>query len=162
MDSADMISATVTTSDGAGDTSSAARIVLGSTSNLCSDASASPPIDRKGQHFIAIELRDVAGAMKTAPTAPGVYTIYPDTGSEPAKSASFTIGVFDGTCQLVDDESASGQSGTVTLTSVAAGVYAGRYDVTLNTGAHVTGSFAPTACPQLANAVTNSDQHSCT
>src|SRR3954465_12397330 len=137
-DVADQISATVTMSDGNGDSSSEAQIMLASTSNLCGDASASPAIDRKGQRFMTIELRDVSGSTKTAPTAPGTYTIYPNTGSEPAKSASLTVGGFDQTCQWNDDVAASAQSGTVTLTSVAAGVYAGTFDVTLNTGGHIT------------------------
>jgi hypothetical protein len=158
-DIAGSISATVTTTDGAGDDSSAARIVLASTADLCGDAGASPVIDRKGQRFITIELRDVNGAVKTAPTAPGTYTIYPNTGSEPAKSASLIAGGLDDTCQLDDDLSASGQSGTVTLTSVTGGVYAGSYDVVLNTGEKVAGSFAPTGCPALATA--SSDEHSC-
>ncbi len=152
----DMISATVTSSDGAGDDASAARIVIASTTNLCGDAAGS--IDRKGQHFILIELRDVAGATKTAPTAPGSYTIYPNTGSEPAKSASLTVGGLDDTCQLVDDADASAQSGTVTLTSVTGGAFAGSFNVTLNTGGSLAGSFAPTACPQLA---TVSGERSC-
>jgi hypothetical protein len=159
-DVADMISATVTMSDGGGDSSSSARIMLASTSNLCSDASASPAIDRQHQKLVTIELRDVNGAAKTAPTAPGTYTIYPNTGSEPPKSASLTIGGLDGTCRLIDEESGSAQSGTVTLTSVTGGVFAGSYDVVLNTGGHISGSFAPKACPQLAT-VTNADQHSC-
>ena len=159
-DVADMISATVTTSDGGGDTSSSARIVLASTSNLCSDATASPAVDRQHQRFVTIELRNVSGSVKTAPTAPGTYTIYPNTGSEPAKSASLTVGGLDGTCQLIDEESGLAQSGTVTLTSVTGGVYAGSYDVVLNTGGHITSSFAPKACPQLAT-VTSADQHSC-
>jgi hypothetical protein len=160
LDAADAISATVTSSDG-GDTSSVARIMLGSTSNLCADAGASPAIDRKGQHFVDIELRDVDGAMRTAPTAPGVYTIYPNTGEEPAKAASLTVGVLDDTCQVLDETYASGQSGTVMLTSVSAGVYAGSYDVVLNTGDHISGTFQPTACPQLANALVNPDEHTC-
>jgi hypothetical protein len=157
----DTISATVTMSDGAGDSSASARIVMTSTANQCSDAGASPAIDRKGEHFIAIQLSDVSGGIRTAPTAPGTYTIYPNTGSEPAKSASFDVGAFDNTCQLVDEDTGSGQSGTVTLTSVTGGVYAGSYDVTLNTGDHVAGSFAPTACPQLSSAAANDTQHSC-
>jgi hypothetical protein len=160
LDVADMISATVTTNDGGGDTSSSARIVLASTSNLCGDATASPVIDRQHQRFVTIELRDVSGATKTAPTAPGTYTIYPNTGSEPPRSAYLTVGELDGTCQLIDQESGSAQSGTVTLTSVTGGVFAGSYDVVLNTGDRITGSFAPRACPQLAT-VTNADQHSC-
>jgi hypothetical protein len=157
----DMISATVTMSDGTGDSSSTARIVMSSTASLCSDAGASPAIDRKGEHYVTIGLSDVSGGIRTAPTAPGTYTIYPNTGSEPAKSASFEVGAFDNTCQLVDEDAGSGQSGTVTLTSVTGGVYAGSYDVMLNTGDHVTGSFAPTACPQLATAAANDAQHSC-
>lgn len=153
---ADMISATVTTSDGAGDSASVARIVMGSTANLCSDAGAA--IDRKGEHYITIELSDVAGSVRSAPTAAGTYTIYPDTGSEPAKSASFTIIALDQTCQAIDADSGAGQSGSVTLTSATGGVFAGSFDVTLNTGDHVTGSFAPSACPQLATAT---DQRTC-
>ena len=155
----DTISATVTTSDGTGDSSSVGRIVMASTADLCSDAGAS--IDRKGEHYITIGLSNVASGVRTAPTAPGTYTIYPNTGSEPAKSASFEVGAFDNTCQLVDTDYGSGQSGTVTLTSVSGGVYAGSYDVVLNTGGHVTGSFAPTACPQLATAAATDAQHSC-
>lgn len=159
-DLADTISASVTYSDG-GDASSEARIVLGSTSNLCSDASASPPIDRKLQRFISIGLRDVNGATKTAPSAPGTYTIYPDTGSEPARSASLVTGGYDGTCQSLDDAAAQAQSGTVTLTAITGGVFSGSFDVTLNTGGHITGTFDPSPCPQLATAITSTDQHSC-
>lgn len=150
---ADMISATVTSDEG----DSNGLIVLASTSGLCADAGT---VDRKGQHFISIELRDVNGSTKTAPTAAGSYTIYPNTGSEPPKSASLTVGAFDNTCQLDDNVSAQAQSGTVTLTSVAGGVYKGSYDVTLNNGNHLTGTFAPTACAKLATATAN-DQHSC-
>lgn len=156
VDVADEISATVMVDDG-GDISSHALIVLASTSNLCADAGT---VDRKGQQFISIELRDVNGSTRTAPTAPGSYTIYPNTGSEPAKSASLTVGGFDNTCQLDDNLAASAQSGTVTLTSVSAGVYKGSYDVTLNNGSRLAGSFAPAACPKLATATSN-DQHSC-
>jgi hypothetical protein len=155
LDAADEISATVTVSDEGGD-SSHALIVLASTSNLCDDAGS---VDRKGQHFISIELRDVNGSTRTAPTAAGTYTIYPNTGSEPAKSASLTVGAFDDTCQLDDNLAASGQSGTVTLTSVTGGVYRGSYDFTLNSGSHITGTFAPTACPKLATATDSG--HSC-
>lgn len=156
VDVADEISATVTVSDEGGD-SSHALIVLASTSNLCNDAGS---VDRKGQHFISIELRDVNGSTRSAPTAAGSYTIYPNTGSEPAKSASLNVGAFDNACQLDDNVAASAQSGTVTLTSVAGSVYKGSYDVTLNNGSHITGTFAPVACAKLATATSN-DQHSC-
>lgn len=155
VDAADAISATVSVSDDGGD-SSHALILIASTSNLCNDVDS---VDRKGQHFISIALRDINGSTRSAPTAPGTYTIYPNTGSEPAKSASLNVGGYDNTCQLDDDLSASGQSGTVTLTSATGGVYKGSYDVTLNSGSHITGTFAPTACPKLATATDSG--HSC-
>lgn len=137
---------------------SALRIVIGSTSNLCTDAKASPPIDRQGESFIEIELADVGGANTTAPTAAGTYTIYPNTGSRPAKSASFVTGRFDGDCMLDDAADASGQSGSVVLTALGA-KFTGTYDVVLNTGDHATGSFDAAAC-DLQAAATNS-QHAC-
>ena len=159
IDLAESISASVTISDGTGDSLSSARIMLASTSGLCGDASASPPIDRKGQRFITIGLRDVAGATSTAPTAPGTYTIYPNTGSEPPKSASLDTGGFDDTCQLVDEDEASAQSGTVTLTAINAGAFSGTFDVTLNTGDHLTGTFDPQPCAQLS--VESGVEHAC-
>jgi hypothetical protein len=157
---ADTISASVTTDDGAGGTSSDARIHIASTPHLCSDASASPPIDRKQQRFITIELRDVNGATSTTPAVPGSYTIYPNTGTQPPKSASLVVGALDGTCQLNESDSAAAQSGTVTLTSVTGGAYVGSFDVVLDTGGHITGSFDPQPCTQL-QAAAATIEHSC-
>ncbi len=157
----DTISAVVTIPDGAGGSTSSAWIVLGSTSGLCADESASPPIARKNEKTVTIQLTDVNGAARTAPTVAGPYTIYPDSGSEPAHSASLTTATLDASCQPIDADAAQGQSGTVTLTSVSGNVFKGTYDVVLNTGAHITGSFSPTACQQLANAVTSNDTPTC-
>jgi hypothetical protein len=160
-DLADTISASVTSSDGAGGSSSDARIVMGSTAQLCSDASASPPVDRKQQHYISIVLRDVNGAMTTAPVAPGTYTIYPDSGNQPAKSASLLTGAFDDTCQSIDDAAAAAKSGTVTLTTITGGAFAGTFDVVLSTDGHITGSFDPAPCPGLQAAATSTAAHAC-
>jgi hypothetical protein len=134
-------------------------IVTASTTGLCADARATPPIDRQGQHFIVIELADVGGANTTAPTAPGTYTIYPNTGTRPAKSASFVTGAFDDTCQTDDAFDGQGQSGSVVLTAIGTR-FQGTYDVVLNTGDHVTGAFDAAPCTDLQAAVTNS-QHAC-
>jgi hypothetical protein len=158
---ADTISASITTSDGTGGSLASARIVIASTANLCADAGASPPIDRKSQRAITLDLRDVNGSMYSAPTAAGTYTIYPDTGSEPPKSASLSVSGLDATCQPLDADTAQAQSGTVTLTSVAGGVYAGSFNVVLNTGGTITGSFAPEACTALQAAATSTSQPSC-
>jgi len=150
----DQISAVVTM-----DTDSDARILMTNTMGLCHDVSAS--IDRKGEHYVMLVLHDVTATAKTAPTAPGTYTIYPNTGSEPAKSAVLTAGGYDANCNPNDAEAAQGQSGTVALTMVSSGVFAGTYDVVLNNGGHITGSFQPEACPGAAAALANSDGHSC-
>lgn len=134
-------------------------IMLASTANLCADARAATPIDRQGQHHIAIDLLDENNGARTAPTAPGTYTIYPNTGSRPPKSASFTTGAFDSVCESDDTFDASGQSGSVILTALTPH-FTGTYDVILNTGDHVTGSFDATPCTELQAAATNS-QHAC-
>ncbi|HUS28789.1 MAG TPA: hypothetical protein VMZ53_09770 [Kofleriaceae bacterium] len=151
---ADSIGAVVTMED-----DSALHIVIASTSNLCSDARANPPIDRKGQSFVVIELADTGGAATTAPSAPGTYTVYSNSGSRPVKSASFISGAFDNACMLDDAADASGQSGSIVLTAIGAR-FAGTYDVVLNTGDHVTGSFDAAACTELQTATTTS-QHAC-
>ncbi|HTL35914.1 MAG TPA: hypothetical protein VL326_22445 [Kofleriaceae bacterium] len=135
------------------------RIVQASTTGLCADARATPPIDRQGQHFIVIELSDVGGANTTAPTAPGTYTIYPNTGTRPAKSASFVAGAFDDTCQTDDAFDGQGQSGSVVLTAIGTR-FQGTYDVVLNTDDHVTGTFDAAPCTELQAAATN-QQHAC-
>src|SRR3954453_23027000 len=86
LDVVDSISAVVTTSDGAGGTSSSAQIFFASTSGACSDAGTAPPTLRKGEHYIRIALRDSSDSSSSAPVAAGSYTVYPNTGSLPAKS----------------------------------------------------------------------------
>jgi hypothetical protein len=152
----DTISASVTR-----DEDSLAQIVIASTSGLCGDAGASPPLDRAGQKYIVIELADVTGATTMTPSAPGTYEIYPNTGSRPAKSASLVTGAFDDACESVDTADASGQSGTVTLASINGDVFAGSYDVVLNTGDRITGQFAPNACPALRTRAASTDAHTC-
>jgi hypothetical protein len=153
------VSAVVMSTD-TGDTTSEARIVLATVDSVCGDAGATPPIDRKGSRYIAIELKDVSGSTATAPTAPGTYTVYANSGSQPPKEALVLTGGFDDTCQSVDAEQAAGQSGTVVLTSASGGVFKGTFDVVLNTGGHITGSFDPVACPAL-QALTAASEHTC-
>jgi hypothetical protein len=120
-----------------------------------------PPIMRKGSRAIEITLMDVTNGNTAAPTAPGSYTIYPNSGSQPPKEALFDVTGIDSSCQQVDAQSAQGQSGTVTLTSVAGNVFKGSFDVLLNTGAHVTGTFDPTACAGLSEVAAPTQQPVC-
>jgi hypothetical protein len=151
------ISAAVMIPDGGGE----AVIVVSSVATACSDDGAAPPIERKGSRAMTIRLMDVANGMTTTPAAPGTYTIYPNSGSQPPKEALLEMYGLDDTCQQVDAQSAQGQSGSVTLTSVAGGVFKGTFDVTLNTGDHLTGSFDPTACAALASLAANPQSPAC-
>ena len=155
------VSAAVTVPDGAGGSNSEAVIVLSSESTVCGDAGAMPPIERKNSRAMNIRLMDVTNGTTAAPTAPGTYTIYPNSGSQPPKEALFDVIGVDGMCQQVDTEDAQGQSGTVTLTSVTGGVFKGSFDVTLNTGDHITGSFDPAACPALSAIAEPSQSPAC-
>lgn len=56
---------------------------------------------------------------------------------------------------------AAGTSGTVTLTSVSGNRFSGNFDLVLDSGDHVTGSFDPEECPALNTALDNSMTSSC-
>jgi len=66
----------------------------------------------------------------------------------------------DATCQEVSAQSATGATGTVTLTSVNNGAYAGSFDVVMDSGDHVTGSFNAANCAGI-NAVFGSSTATC-
>ena len=133
-----------------GVTEGSAFILLASTPDVCADWGASPLVERKNQRTIDIILRDVNGSATTAPTGPGTYTIYSTTGSQPTNEAIVGTGGTDATCQALAADSATAQTGTVTLHSVSGNVFSGSYDVVLSNGSEITGNFAPVACPALA------------
>ena len=89
------------------------------------------------------------------PVGGGTKAWIPARDEEPLET-----GGLDDTCQLVDDEQASGQSGTVVLDSASGGAFKGTFDVVLNTGDHITGSFDPIPCPAL-QMLTTGGEHAC-
>src|SRR5262249_25585325 len=101
-------------------------------------------------------LVDVNGTTFSAPTAPGAYAIYHGSGTLPAKFASFVVALTDATCHDTNADDALGTSGTVTLSSVSGNRFSGSFDLMLDSGDHLTGSFDPEECPALANQVGNS------
>jgi hypothetical protein len=66
-----------------------------------------------------------------------------------AKEAILFIDSLNAQCAENANASATAVSGTVMLIAVGGGVYAGTFDVTLDSGDHITGSFNPTMCDQL-------------
>lgn len=136
-----------------------AAIALSTTKDLCADAMSNA--QHPNEKAVAIVLFDVNGTSTSTPTAPGTYTIFSGSGTPPAKSASLSVAVTDAMCHDVAAQDASGVTGTVTLSSVSGNQFSGSFDVVLDSGDHVTGSFDPQACPALATALNNSSPSSC-
>jgi len=136
----DAVSATVTSSD-----ASEAFIVLSSTPDLCQPPDAQ--IQHPGEKTVVLVLQD----GNAAPTAPGVYTVVDPVGNTPPppRAAVLYTSVLDAMCANNADDQTGGTSGTVTLSSAGGGVYEGQFDVMLDSGDHITGSFQPTLCDQL-------------
>jgi len=154
----DAVSAAVTITVGS-TPAHAAAVALSTTKNLCADAMSNT--QHPNEKLVAFFLVDVNGATLNAPTAPGTYTAYQGSGTPPAKFASFGVQVTDATCQDVSAQDAAGASGTVTLSSVSGNSFSGSFDLVLDSGDHVTGSFDPGACPALANQVNSTTPSSC-
>ncbi|HET7505252.1 MAG TPA: hypothetical protein VFK02_29740 [Kofleriaceae bacterium] len=148
----DAISASVALTDLHG-----AVIVLSSTSGLCKDAAANAV--HPNQKAVIITLFDINGTTLNTPTAPGTYTIFQGSGAPPAKAAAWVASVNDATCSEIDASGATATTGTVTLSDINGNAFSGSYDVVLDSGDHVTGSFDPEACPDLQTAL-NSDASS--
>lgn len=133
------ISAKVTLSNG----DSLAEVILSSTPDRCSDIAAN--IERASSQDVAIFIDDGGPHAPIAPTVTGAYTIAAQTGL----SASFSALVSDAQCQDIASAEAFGSAGTVTLSTISGNVFAGHYDVTLDSGDHVTGNFDPEPCTAL-------------
>ena len=155
----DAISATITNPGQTGPEQSAV-ILMSTTSNLCADLQATP-VSHPNEKLIGIILIDVNGTTFNTPTAPGTYTIFQGSGTPPAKAASFGASVLDATCKDVPTSDATATTGTVTLSAVSGNVFSGSFDVTLDSGDHVTGSFDPEECPGLQAATGSTTTPSC-
>lgn len=132
------------------DTVHGAVIAMSSTSGLCKDIAANAV--HPNQKVVVITLFDVNGTTLNTPTAPGSYTIFQDSGTPPSKAASWFASVNDATCNEIDASGATATTGTVTLSGISGNAFSGSYDVVLDSGDHVTGSFDPEACPDLQKA----------
>jgi hypothetical protein len=155
----DAISASVTTTVN-GLTVHSALIVIASSANLCADAMTNT--SHPNEKGVILSLSDITGTTFTTPTAPGSYAIYQSGGSPPMKAATLTVSVSDATCKTVDASGAKATTGTVTLSAVSGNAFDGSFDVALDSGDHITGSFTPEECPTLQTLVTTATQGPCT
>ena len=156
---ADSASGEIVVTTGTGQQLHTGAVFMTSTSGTCSD------VDKNQAHQnekgVLIVLWDVVGTTTNAPTAPGSYSIYQGSGTSPAKAATFNAQANDATCNAIPGDTAKGASGTVTLTAVSGTKYTGHFDVALDSGDHVTGSFDPTECPNLGNYFSATNNAAC-
>lgn len=143
----DAISSSITYTTPGGRTIHEALIALTNTDGACESAMSNTV--HPSEQDIIIELTDFDGATFAVPTMPGTYTVYTGNGMEPAKTAFFRALAVDTACNDVPAKDAGGASGTVTLTRITDDAFAGTFDVTLDTGEHVTGRFDPEECSAL-------------
>ena len=154
----DAVSASVTTMT-LGVTIHAAAIVMGNAKDLCADAMSNT--SHPNEEGVIILLTDINGTTFNTPTAPGTYVVYQGSGTPPAKAAFFNVSVSDATCKDVMAQDAGGMSGTVMLTSVSGNAFSGSFDLVLDSGDHVTGSFDPQECPALNTLLNSTTMSSC-
>ncbi len=142
MSPADAISDPATVMFTSGSTAVGA-IVLSDAGGLCTRASANR--DSKGARVLALYLSDVDAQTGTIgpPKGAAAYPVF-----TVVSVASFAVN--DLLCKKIPDKSAAAVSGSVTLTGNADGAYAGTYDLTFDSGDHVTGSFKTATCRGLA------------
>ena len=127
--------------------SKAAEVVLTSTADACADVR--NHVQRANSRVVLILVSDADAADATLAT--GTYmTSY--MLPAPARSSAFESNVTDGQCNVNYDPPPDGTGdGTVTVSSVSATTITGSFDVTLENGEHVTGTFHPSSCPELGN-----------
>jgi hypothetical protein len=116
-----------------------------SESEVCYEQTNHRPM--KNSHSLLVSLFEIQSAgQSSAASAPGTFTIETGTGKETAgsKVALLTWQVADANCGV--SVTLQAKSGSVTVTGVSTSQIVGTFDVTLESGDHVTGSFNPSSC----------------
>jgi len=125
-----------------------AVLVLSNSSGLCASASAGK--EPKSSQFMTFTVGDLTTNL--APTV-GTYTIWQGTPTL-TKLASAQYAQTDANCQQI--QFAGAVSGMITVTSINNGDVSGNFDLTFDSGDHVTGSFSAKNCNALIPALSNS------
>jgi hypothetical protein len=155
----DAVSSPVTLTDPqTGMMSTQAQVILTTTADYCADLTMG--VQQKDMKLIALALADITsdtmGKPTTivTPTAPGRYLIVPpNPTSLPAKAGLWNASVTDDACLEVTANGARATGGTITLKSIKSGVFSGSFDVTLDSGDHISGGFSPEECPSIQAAI---------
>src|SRR3569623_210888 len=124
----------------------AAAIALTSSSGACTEVT--NRVTHPSEKVVIITVADVNNLTLTTPTAPGMYSIY-QGGMAPAKAATLEVKFSDLNCNDISNMDAKATTGTVTLSEISGNAFEGSFDVVLDSGDHIKGSFDPSECPQI-------------
>lgn len=119
-------------------------VIISDTPGLCDIAAAETgPTDGAflGLAATILSTNGAGNYVGDAPT-PGTYTINGQVGN-------VAFGKLNTGASGCGVPGTDVQSGTVTFTTAANGVYAGSFDIVFESGDSVTGTFAPSACTSL-------------
>lgn len=122
------------------------EIVLGSEPNMC------VPPEQQVQHpgetalLLILQSHDASGQIKAA-TASGTYPVTDD--SHAPLLSTVEANVLDAQCHNNASNDSLGTAGTVTLDAIHDQTYSGSFDVTLDSGDHITGTFSAPRCTQM-------------
>lgn len=149
----DAISASVTINGG-----HVGVVALGNKSGLCADVMAGkqPP----NLSLFIISMTQLNGITLATPTTTGTFQIY-QSGQPPALAASIATHVYDASCNEIQNWASTAITGTVDLTHISGEAYDGHFDVVMDQGDHITGTFSGEACPALMNIVGSNTQPVC-
>jgi hypothetical protein len=133
-------------------------VALGNKSGLCADimAGKEPP----NLSLFVISMATVNGLTLNTPTATGTFQIY-QGGQPPMLAATVSTHVYDSSCADIANYDSTAITGTVDLTHISGEAYDGHYDVVMDSGEHITGTFSADACPALTNIVGTNTQLAC-
>jgi hypothetical protein len=142
-------------------TAPAAAIVISDAGTACTMLAANQ--QPKSSRSLAIYLSDVDqnSGVFGVPSGVGAYTVFTvGSGPPPAHFAVASFRVDDAACNPIAAQSATAVAGTVALTAIADGAYAGTYDLSFDSGDRVTGTFNTAVCRALATFLAN-NTHGC-
>ena len=150
---------TVWTQKANGIQTNSAAILISTQARVCDVISGghSP----RGSQSLLFSLTDVDGktGAATAPSGSGVYTVVGKSGQPQAHTAGVAWVSLDQMCGKAAQ--ADGVGGTVTLSTASPSGYTGSFDLTLDSGDHVSGHFDSTSCGALAGELDDMTEPPC-
>jgi len=122
------------------------EIVLSSSPDQC--VPAAQQVQHPGETALLLLLSDDdSTGHPIVPPPPGTYTI--NTGSPTLATVEGNI--LDANCLNNADNDALASTGTVVLSGVKNGIFEGTFDVLMDSGDHITGSFVAPTCTETPN-----------